>query len=265
MIWLSQLCPQRASGGGFMAVLGADNAFVNDYRKFPVDPRITYPTYVSLDRYIDVDRLRSLNDQLEDRIREFIAKNSGDFFVNLYRLDAQTPYAPGVREIWLSRPRSGLDSTYLDEVDKTDIWEPSEDVSRFPELMDFIETLPFQKKGRMLIIYDDEARVVPAHRDHLDPNVCNEFIWFRTNLKKPFYVLDPETNIKKYVESYSAWFDAVNQYHGSDAVEGLSFSIRIDGRFTNEFRNQIPVPSVNPASAPAFWACTSEHAGTAKY
>jgi len=239
-----------------MAALGADNAFVNDYQKFPVDSRITYPVYKSLDRYIDVDRLRSLNDDLENRIREFIAENSGDFFVNLYRWDEQTPYAPGVREIWLSRPRSGLDDTYLDQIDGSDIWEASEAVNQFPELMDFIEGLPFQRKGRMLIIYDNEARVVPAHRDHLDPNVCNEFIWMRTNFKKPFYVLDPETDIKKYVESYSAWFDAVNQYHGSDAAEGLSFSIRIDGRFTDEFRSQIPVPSVNPASTPALWACT---------
>ena len=248
-----------------MSALGAENAFINDYRKFPVDSRITYPAYKSLDRYIDIDRLSSLNDYIEDRIRDCIAESSGDLFVNLYRWDEQTPYAPGVREIWLSRPRSGLDSTYLDEVDRTDIWEPSEAVGRFPELMDFIETLPFQKKGRMLIIYDDEARFVPAHRDHLDPNVCNEFIWCRTSLKKPFYVLDPETNIKKYVESYSVWFDAVNQYHGSDGVEGLSFSIRIDGRFTDEFRSQIPVPSVNPASTPALWACTADQVISGKY
>jgi hypothetical protein len=126
--------------------------------------------------------------------------------------------------------------------------------------MDFIETLPFKTTGRMLIIYDDAGKAVPAHRDHIETDVCNEFIWFRTNLKKPFYVLNHETDEKKYVESYSAWFDSVNQYHGSDAVpEGLSFSLRVDGTFTDEFRRQIPKPEFNAASTPSFWACGLEN------
>jgi hypothetical protein len=71
-------------------------------------------------------------------------------------------------------------------------------------------------------------------------------------------MLNPETNEKKYVEGYSAWFDSVNQYHGSDGTDGLSFSIRVDGKFTDEFRNLIPKPEFNPASTPALWACISE-------
>jgi hypothetical protein len=110
----------------------------------------------------------------------------------------------------------------------------------------------------MLVIYDDSGKIVPAHRDHLDTEACNEFFWFRTNFKKPFYMLNPDTNEKKYVESYSAWFDSVNQYHGCDGAEGLSFSIRVDGKFTEEFRNMIPKPDFNPSSTPALWACISE-------
>jgi hypothetical protein len=109
----------------------------------------------------------------------------------------------------------------------------------------------------MLIIYDDTATSVPAHRDHLNTDVCNNFIWFRTNLKKPFYMLNHRTNEKLPVESYSAWFDTVNQFHGSDPQDGLSFSIRVDGIFTDEFRQRIPVPSSNLASMPALWACIS--------
>jgi hypothetical protein len=67
-------------------------------------------------------------------------------------------------------------------------------------------------------------------------------------------MLNPVTGERCYVRSHSAWFDTVNQYHGADAASGLSFSIRVDGRFTEEFRRQIPVCAENPASAPALWA-----------
>ena len=120
--------------------------------------------------------------------------------------------------------------------------------------MRFIETLPFKATGRMLIMYDDAPRPVPAHRDHDATDVCHEFVWFRTNLGKPFYMLNHETGERRYVESYSAWFDTVNQFHGGDPARGLSFSIRVDGTFTDEFRQRIPRPASNPASTPALWA-----------
>ncbi len=44
---------------------------------------------------------------------------------------------------------------------------------------------------------------------------------------------------------------------GADAKEGLSFSIRVDGHFTDEFRERIPQHDFNRASTPALWACLS--------
>jgi hypothetical protein len=106
----------------------------------------------------------------------------------------------------------------------------------------------------MLIIYDDSGREVPAHRDHDSEDLCHEFIWMRTNFDKPFYMLDPGTGEKLYVSSHSAWFDTVNQFHGADSTGGLSFSIRVDGRFTDDFRRLIPFPESGRAAAPALWA-----------
>lgn len=237
-----------------METATAPNLFENDFKKTTVDARINYPCYKSLDEFIDIARLRSLDSYLTEKINRRIEMHQDDYFLNLYRLSAETPYQPGVREIWLTRTKADLPLDYLDMVDKTEAWELAEAAGEFSELMDFIETLPFQAKGRILLIYDDSEKVVPAHRDHLDSNVCNEFIWFRTNLKKPFYMLNPETNEKKYVAGYSAWFDSVNQYHGSDGYDGLSYSIRVDGKFTDEFRAKIPVPKINPASTPSYWA-----------
>ena len=65
-----------------------------------------------------------------------------------------------------------------------------------------------------------------------------------------------QTKERKFVESYSAWFDTVNQYHGADQAGASCISIRVDGRFTDEFRARIPKPPFNAASTPSFWACT---------
>ncbi|HVF57541.1 MAG TPA: hypothetical protein VM934_15405 [Pyrinomonadaceae bacterium] len=206
-----------------------------------------------MDEFIDVESLKSLDSYIRDGIKHHIESRAEDFFLNLHRLDAASPEKPGSREIWLTRLKQGVPYNYLD-LDKPDLWQPAAEANKFSRLMDFIETLPFKATGRMLIIYDDAMTTVPAHRDHLDPKICHEFIWFRTNLKKPFYVLNHQTDERLYVSSHSAWFDTVNQFHGSDAGEGLNFSIRVDGIFTDEFRENIPTSSSNPASMPALWA-----------
>ncbi len=149
--------------------------------------------------------------------------------------------------------QSEREQDYYD-LDRCDLWHPTPDAEEFSELMAFIDTLPFESTGRMIIMYDDSGRAVSPHRDHDSTDLCHEFIWFRTNFAKPFYMLNPETGEKLYVASHSAWFDTVNQFHGADACEGLAFSVRVDGRFTDAFRRLIPRPAANPSSAPALWA-----------
>jgi hypothetical protein len=223
----------------------------NDHR----DPRITYPCYKSLDEFIDVEELKSLDGYIAERLKRHLAlEQDYKFYTGPYRLDESAPDRPGSRMVYLKQSR--LPDSYFD-LDKTQLWEPTEAADEFARLMDFIGTLPFKATGRILIMYDDVARAGSAHRDHIETELCHDFIWFRTNLRKPFYVLNHKTNEKRYVESYSAWFDTVNQFHGTDPQEGLSFSIRVDGHFTDEFRRRIPTPEVNLASTPALWACIS--------
>jgi hypothetical protein len=217
------------------------------------ESRIKYPSYKSFDQFIDIDRLKSLDQYLTKQIHKHSSTGANDWFLNEHRLDPTMPHQPGAREVWLTRTKPGTPYNYLD-LDQSELWERTEWASQFSELMDFIETLPFRQTGRMLIIYDYEGSEVPAHRDHLEKNVCHDFIWFRTNLKKPFYMYNHQTGEKLYVECYSAWFDTVNQFHGSDAAPGLSFSIRVDGVFSPDFRKKIPIPSGNIAATPALWA-----------
>ena len=211
-----------------------------------------YPSYMDLDRFIDVPRLRSLNGFLVERIEARLsAAKDIAFYTGPFLLDAQAPSVPGSRMIYLSRPRARDD--YYD-LDQPEMWQPSDEVAEFAPLMDFIATLPFKATGRMLIMYDPTGRAVSAHRDHDSSELCHEFIWFRTNFDKPFYMLDPATGQQQYVRSHAAWFDTVHQFHGADASGGLSFSIRVDGQFTDAFREQIPFPATRRASAPSLWA-----------
>lgn len=210
-----------------------------------------YPCYKSLDAFIDVERLRSLDGYVRERLERRVAEDLA-FYTGPFTLQADAPVLPGSRLVYLTRSRRK--ENYYD-LDRPDLWEAGEDAALFPELMRFIATLPFKATGRMIIMYDNSGRAVTAHRDHDSADLCHEFIWFRTNFSKPFYMLNPESGAKLYVTSHSAWFDTVNQYHGADASSGLTFSIRVDGVFTDEFRSQIPFASSGTAAAPALWAC----------
>ena len=221
----------------------------------PVDPGIHYPCYKSFDDLIDVERLKSLDAYVTSKIEEHKTDWDEVFYSGSLTLKANSPKRAGSRIINLAK-RKTAHSRYFD-LDKADLWTISDEAREFPLLMDFIATLPFKSTARMMIMYDSGGHVVTPHRDHAATDVCHEFLWFRTNLAKPFYLLNPKTGEKRYVQSHSAWFDSVNQFHGADACDGLSFSIRVDGSFTDEFRKRIPVPKCNPASAPALWACNS--------
>ena len=225
---------------------------------FPAREQALYPSYKSLDEFIDIDALRSLDGFLTERIERHIAAEQDSFFLNEHRLDDATPYRPGVREIWLTRTRPGTPYDYLD-LDKPELWIRTAETQEFAPLMTFIERLPFKATGRTLIIYDTGGKEVPAHRDHLDPERCHEFVWLRTNLNKSLYMLDPQSGKKLHVDSYSAWFDSVNQYHGANASNGLSFSIRVDGIFSDDLRTRIPFAQRNRSATPSIWALASTH------
>ncbi len=214
--------------------------------------RAIYPSYKDLDPFVDLEWLLSLDGYIEERIvRRLAQAHDLAFYTGPFLLNDQAPTLPGSRMIYLAQSVRAED--YYD-LDRTELWHPTEDAEDFAELMEFIATLPFAATARMLIMYDELGRPVTAHRDHDSTDLCHEFIWFRTNFAKPFFMLNPETEEKIYVRSHAAWFDTVNQFHGADAAPGLSFSIRVDGVFTDAFRSQIPFPRRGRAAAPALWA-----------
>lgn len=221
-----------------------------------IDAHPPSPTYVDFDAFLDVERLKALDHYIRERLEgRLAAERDLRFYTGPFILQPEAPTLPGSRMVSLTQ---GPDDYY--DLDRSDLWQASAEAAEFSELMDFIATLPFAATGRMLIMYDPQGRAVTAHRDHDSTDLCHEFIWFRTNLDKPFYVLNPGTGEKRYVAGHSAWFDTVNQYHGADATGALSWSIRVDGRFTDALRALMPSTSGNPASRAALWARASSGA-----
>jgi hypothetical protein len=197
-----------------------------------------FPYYIDLDPEIDVTHLRALDQFLTSKLEARSRKTSGDtlFYTGPFLLHSGASNVPGSRMVYLTR--SCREDSYYD-LDRPELWERTEEAAEFAPLMAFIDTLPFAATGRMIVMYDPVGREVPAHCDHDRADIRHEFVWFRTNFAKPFYMLNPATSEKLYVRSHAAWFDTVNQFHGADASHAPSFSVRVDGIFTDEFRQRL--------------------------
>ncbi len=215
----------------------------------PLDPRVQLPAYKNMDAWVDLDRLRALDGPLTEKL----ASES----------DGTVAFRASFMRRWWHRRTPGARALYLTQstskdvyagVDDHSLWSPSPMADRYPEVMDFVNTLPFRSVGRVVLMFDPRGRAVPPHRDFECVDRRHEFIWCRTNLRKPFYMLDERTGRRRTVRSYTAWFDLVNQLHGVDACGEFVFSLRVDGVFDDALRAQIPAPSINAASTPSLWA-----------
>lgn len=190
--------------------------------------------WTSLDEFIDVERLCAMDESLTQRLWSLSAQYPvwPSRFVTWYTQHLQKEAKP--KALYLTdKPNC---RTYSEQMRDQRGFAPTKEAAFFKDVFAFIETLPFEYTGRVLIIFDEDGLDTPAHVDHTDPTWRQEFIWFRPNLHKQFYVVDNQSNAKVYVDSYSAWFDTGKIRHGVDGRDGFAISIRVDGAFTPEFR-----------------------------
>ena len=98
----------------------------------------------------------------------------------------------------------------------------------------------FSDYGRVTLFINYQGVGGPVHRDYPDASKPNhdEFVLinFRPDRKK-FYLVDNETNEKIYCSGYCNWFNTSN-LHGSDPVEQASYTLRIDGLFSDAFKQR---------------------------
>lgn len=120
----------------------------------------------------------------------------------------------------------------------------------FPGTVEWVEKLEgsiFQNIGRVIFFHCEADGIPFEHRDLDAKNGIdivkphrNEFIHIRPNTKKAMYLWDPETKNKTYLNTRAAWWNDVD-WHGGERIMEQSYSLRIDGKFTDNFRKQLGI------------------------
>lgn len=138
--------------------------------------------------------------------------------------------------------------------DRTSTRKLTDEASFFPNVVKWVEdTITngiFENIGRV-IFFHMEANGIPFEHRDLDANNgifendCytphrNEFIHIRYNTKKAFYLWDPEKKNKIYINCRAAWWND-QDWHGGEQIMEQSYSLRIDGKFTDEFRTKLNI------------------------
>ena len=118
---------------------------------------------------------------------------------------------------------------------------PAEAKKLFPGTIKWIwSKLPFKQIGRVNIFGVDSSQHITVHRDN-NPYVMgvdHHSIMLCPAKNKRSFIYDQEKDVKHYVDSNCYVFHDLN-FHGVDANPEWTYSIRVDGLFTDEFQQQI--------------------------
>lgn len=136
--------------------------------------------------------------------------------------------------------------------DRTAARKLTSEAEYFPNVVNWVESMIdegiFEHIGRVIFFVCDHGGYPFEHRD-LDGDKGNdqgysphrnEFIHLRPNTKKAFYLWDPENQNKTYINARAAWWND-QDWHGGEMIMEQSYSLRIDGKFTEKFREKLGI------------------------
>jgi hypothetical protein len=131
----------------------------------------------------------------------------------------------------------------------------TQEAEYFPNVVNWVVDLKtkgiFEHIGRVIFFHCEADGIPFEHRDLDAKNGIdvvkphrNEFIHIRPNTKKAFYLWDPESQNKTYINTRAAWWNDVD-WHGGEKIIEQSYSLRIDGKFTESFRQKLGINHLN--------------------
>jgi len=210
---------------------GCDGAF-----ELPIKP-----LYLALEEYHELP----YDHEIRVQGRELGEYDNRDQFMLFLKL-AMGAYDP-YQFVFLKTEAGGWESRFEEKS-----WTP--DIQYFPELKAWLESLVenniLTHLGRVIFFKAEHDCWMPLHRDLILPDEHDyfghrhEFIHMRTCLDKPFYIWDPETDEKILTESRATFFND-QDWHAGGTSPTQTFSLRIDGKFTDEFRKKIGLDDVD--------------------
>jgi len=197
------------------------------------------PSCVALEEYYKLPE----DDPIRQAGRELGEMDNRDQFIQYLKLTMGAYDA--YQFVFLKTEEGGWDSRF----DQKE-WTP--DAVHFPNLKLWLENLVttgiFTHLGRILFFKQEHDCVPVCHRDlygtelgiHGYSTHRNEFIHITPNSQKQLYLWNPETNEKVHIPSRACWFND-SDWHGSEKTNTQAYGLRIDGRFTEDFRRQLGI------------------------
>jgi len=208
---------------------GCDNAYELTFK----------PLYQALEEY------HALPDNHEIKIigHEIGEYSNREQFVMFLKLalGAYDPY----QFVFLKTEQGGWETRFEEKA-----WTP--DAELFPELVQWLKSLEgtvFEHLGRIIFFKAEHDCLMPLHRDLILPHEHDyfdhrhEFLHLRPNLDKPFYIWDGADD-KILVESHATFFND-QDWHAGGRTNKQTYSLRIDGIFTPQFRNTIGLGNID--------------------
>lgn len=204
---------------------------------FDAHPPLPFkPFWMAIKEYDDLP----YDHEIKINGREIGEWQNRDKFMQYLKLSlgAYDPY----QFVFLKSEAGGWDTRFEEK-------EWTEDSKYFPELKQWLQSLVgpvFKYLGRIIIFKAEHDCQMIMHRDLILPEENDyfdhrhEFIHIRPNLDKPFYFWDPETDSKTLMTSRASFFND-QDWHSGGKSNKQTYSIRIDGPFTDEFREKLGI------------------------
>ncbi len=233
-------------------------------------------SYLDLDRYLDIESLKNLDDEViagivrskkdvgfygnglarlesESKLRDFseVMKQFPRIFKEHPSLQSRFREPEQLREYLAIKTkaitfgqivsiREAISGDY-DGISYANQCRTCSNAQYFPGLLKFIESLPMKEIGRVSIFLSPSGATGRIHTDGIPSQrkrLEHEFIWLSTNLDKKFFIYNSAEKKKDFVSSHSAYFNSMDP-HGSDPMPYQTYSIRVDGFFTDDFSNSL--------------------------
>ena len=130
--------------------------------------------------------------------------------------------------------------------------QKTEESQYFPGVVNWVENLQnegiIDRIGRVIFFHCDHNGKAFEHRDLdakngvMDENQysphSNEFIHIRPRTKRGFYIWDPKSQNKIYINSQAAFWND-QDWHGGESSKEVEYGLRIDCKFSQSFRKSL--------------------------
>ena len=116
-----------------------------------------------------------------------------------------------------------------------------EALALFPNVVKYIQSLPFKEIGRVLIFSTFPGTGITAHRDyHITPHRDHMINLYLGQGWRPSFVWDDVANKKIYLDKDATAYCFNNRdYHGVDPEPGYKYTLRVDGTFEDWLQEEL--------------------------